>query len=749
MQPGFAASLERRIDARLFRHADLLACVSLYLVLLGLLVRAWANDPHFLHTGRDGVLTLWLLRANAEWGSASSLTTLNPFQGMGSTLLPINPWWVPASLFSVWWPERITGWILSFIAYHAEFTASILLLGRCLGLSLRKAFFVSLWLSVLLFPPFNYAFGLHSWLGTLPPYAHTLALGNVMASILLVLGSTQSEHGSPRRKLVNAGLVVLFALALVAILFAAPFYNAGMLGGYALLFGAIVVATRGWPQRGWQGLALVAAAATFRGLGAFDFLGGAFGMSGRFAEQASLRSLFELQMPEQGAWEAAKTRLCGYGLLCNRFHYRWSITGSWWLHFAILLGGLRLATGGSGRLARLGGMVAVLWAALLGYWLLVALGVMRSGPLGPVYLFLPLYPMLGILSLEGIKAALGGFAKFIGFPRVSVSEWSRPARVALFAGFLLVLLWGGVATGWRNAIREPALLRVPRMTPLVEVLERETALHPGMPYRGSVVTVLRLGEDSFKGAYPTELQQLRLASRTGNGHALLDLWWFWIPTLEEYGQGVTRPLREYARRYLSDAAAPPSTHFISVTKIEPEILQILGVRFIVTDRQLPASIGALKSEGPEGLRVYELRAPNLGDVSPTKMVTVQRADEVFDAIAANPALLRRTAFTAQAPLPDLVPAQGAKLTMIQGGVTVAARSEGTSALLLPLQFSNCLALDRAASRGEVVRIERANVLHTLLVFRGPIEATLRWRYGYGAASSCRLQDVAELRKLGL
>jgi hypothetical protein len=768
IQSRSLASFERRVDDWLSRHARLLACAFAYLVLLALLVRAWTNDPYFMHMGRDGMLSLWLLRTHAEWGSAASVTLLNPFQGMVSMLLPMNPSWIPASFFSVRSPESVTGWVLSSIAYHAEFTASMILLGRCLGFSSRQAFLAALWLTVLLFPPFNYAFGLHAWLGTAPIYAHTLALGNVMAAILAFLGR-RSERGAREPAIANVALAGLFSLTLVAYVLASPLYNAGMLAGYALLFGGIVVATPGLRQRGWQCLALVAGAATLWGMGFGDFIGGVFRMSGRFAgETTSVLSLLEIQTAhalDREALDVAKVRLCAAGILCGKFSFRWAITGSWWLHIVILLGGAYFAAGASGRVARLGGIFAGIWLALLVYWIAVALGVLRPGPLGAVYLFLPLYPMLGILSLEGMRAIVVVTARVVHFPRLTVSGTPKLGRITAILTFLVVVMWAGVLTGWRNSIKEPGLLRLPVSSPLIDLLRRETALEPGGAYRGSVVTVLgssaapppddlSLTEAQRKslreqGSLSQTAVQRNLLTQTGNSHSLLDLWWFSIPTLDEYGQAISLPLKEYTKRFLTNPDEPAATHFISVSRIQPDVLQILGVRFVLTDGRLPSSIASARGELPlDGvvLRLYELRAPNLGNVSPTKIVAARNADEVFRAIAADPKVLRRTAFVAGEPNSDLVPAQAARMTMIRGGVTVAASSRGTSALLLPLQFSNCLSVE--ASQGEQVRIVRANLLHTLIVFRGPVEATIRWKFGFGASSSCRLKDVADLKRLG-
>jgi hypothetical protein len=386
--------------------------------------------------------------------------------------------------------------------------------------------------------------------------------------------------------------------------------------------------------------------------------------------------------------------------------------------------------------------------------------------LGAVYVFLPLYAMLGILSMEGIKGVIVRTARFVHFPRLTASGSPRVGRVAAILTIFLVAVWAGVLTGWRNSTKEPDLLRLPASSPLIDVLRREIALAPGGAYRGSVVTVLGSGEVPLgadkteaqrkslreQGALSlTETQRKLLTKQSGNSHALLDLWWFSIPTLEEYGQAISLPLKEYTKRFLSNPDEPAATHFISVTRIQPDVLQILGVRFVLTDGKLPLSIASARGElALDGivLRLYELRAPNLGNVSPTKIVAARAADEVFRAIAADPKVLRRTAFVEGEPVDGLVPAQAAKMTMIRGGVTVTASSKGTSALLLPLQFSNCLAVDETR-QGEQVRIVRANLLHTLLVFQGSVEATIRWKFGFGASSACRLKDVADLKRLGL
>src|SRR5678816_3039762 len=68
----------------------------------------------------------------------------------------------------------------SFVVYFVEVTASTFLLAVTLGFSRQFAFVGALWLAFLLFPPFNFVYGLQGWLATSPIYGHTLTLSNLL-----------------------------------------------------------------------------------------------------------------------------------------------------------------------------------------------------------------------------------------------------------------------------------------------------------------------------------------------------------------------------------------------------------------------------------------------------------------------------------------------------------------------------------------------------------------------------------------
>src|SRR5262249_13563406 len=89
----------------------------------------------------------------------------------------------------------------------------------------------------------------------------------------------------------------------------------------------------------------------------------------------------------------------------------------------------------------------------------------------------------------------------------------------------------------------------------------------------------------------------------------------------------------------------------------------------------------------------------------------------------------------------LVPAHDMRLTLIRGGLNVSGSSEGTSLVVLPQQFSHCL-----RARDTRVRLVRANLLMTGIIFSGNVDTDIVFEYGI-FSPGCRRIDLAELRQL--
>ena len=172
--------------------------VIAYAVTLASFIVIWFNHPILLYIGRDANLSLWLNKAYADWAYPLDVTAMNPFQGMTSMLMPINPYFNPGTwIFQTALPE-VPKRVISFIVYFVEVTASAFLLGVALGFSRLFAFVGALWLAFLLFPPFNFVYGLQGWLATNPPYGHTLALSNLILVAFIRIGAESPTAARPR-----------------------------------------------------------------------------------------------------------------------------------------------------------------------------------------------------------------------------------------------------------------------------------------------------------------------------------------------------------------------------------------------------------------------------------------------------------------------------------------------------------------------------------------------------------------------
>jgi len=80
--------------------------VIAYAVTLASFIVIWFSHPILLYIGRDANLSLWLSKAYADWAYPLDVTAMNPFQGMTSMLMAVNPYFNPGTwIFQTGLPE--------------------------------------------------------------------------------------------------------------------------------------------------------------------------------------------------------------------------------------------------------------------------------------------------------------------------------------------------------------------------------------------------------------------------------------------------------------------------------------------------------------------------------------------------------------------------------------------------------------------------------------------------------------------
>jgi hypothetical protein len=139
--------------------------------------------------------------------------------------------------------------------------------------------------------------------------------------------------------------------------------------------------------------------------------------------------------------------------------------------------------------------------------------------------------------------------------------------------------------------------------------------------------------------------------------------------------------------------------------------------------------------------VYELPNPNVGNYSPTEVVTAKSGAEIIAALEAPHFDFAKQVVLSTTIDEPLVPAKDMRLSLIRGGLHVSGSSDGTSLVVLPQQFSNCL-----RARDSRVRLMRADLLMTGVIFSGNVDTDIMLDYGI-FSPGCRRIDVAELKRL--
>jgi hypothetical protein len=710
------------------RTEMVLAGVALLALLTGQVMLSVAiRGTNF--AGGDGKMAQAVILATQKFGGIFHFNNINPIQGLGSQILPLNVWLNPT-----YWPFAVLHRALapdaSAVVALAIFATACYVMVRCFDVPMLPSV-VAAQLCIVLFAPIIFVLKLAT--------VFSLMVGNavVYAPHMVALGLlARLEPGSWRRfGLITAGICGLLVYSICC----DPLWSTVNGVSWALPFAIVALSPIRPKPVLVRGAALGCCVIVLVVSGAAEYLYTLV----QYTTRIQFPALADrVRGPDYNA------SILFYSPYMKYFYAVWLL--GWVLGLLTLRGRARL-------LALTGLVTGVAFLAEVVVVYLLVQNVAWSLPL-PVYTEQALFPLFVASAVTGYWGAWRAVAM-----RRRAPGASRRAR------------WGRAAVAWVVVALVPASVvayavgRPPYMTSLynepwpdepqlIELLTKNTAQAIGRPFQGAT---LFWGYD-----YAVHL-------------TTVNVWVRGIPTISEYSQLVT-PQSIYFNYSVLKSHDSLNSFFPKVDLNWPlyfNVLQMFGTRYYITDDHrnppaysqfdeqingaghasvalLPLGVHHRSSTRVSGFsqndmsptaswHAYELRHPNVGDYSPTQVMAADTGDGAVALMTRPDFDFTRHAVLPRTPDERLVPARDMRMSLIRGGLHVSGRSEGTSLVVLPQQFSHCL-----RARDRRVRLVRANLMLTGLIFSGSVDTDIVFDYGI-FTPRCRRADLSDIKRLKL
>jgi hypothetical protein len=766
-------------------------------VLAVLMIVGMNRLPFGLYGPVDGDWAKWNVEAILHFSKIFDLSPYNMLAGMGSVYLPNLPWLNPGALALALPLAGNAQNIASYAIYAAELAVSIVLLARVIGFSWLMATVAAQLYLYLMFPPFWEVFQIYPQYTLAPYYAHLTAVLNAATAVLLACGRT----GDWRR---NVALCFAFLLLFVSGLLSAPISFIFAAPAYIAITAVIILARR--PSRAewaWKAAALLLCLIFFFASGLPSYYLGTIATAARtpgspiaWEKILSLGawlqlfkthplcqdSRFLLCPSAKGAWleiaalvgaaaailtrrgdmRSAAAALIAYVGFAHIYAYAYQagwlgsvavfsthfLMLSCWVFvcmFAVvpffeLFRSIKTAYAGGAdyrKVARSLGRTAL--AALL---LVVAINLLRAPYVHERYR--PLQLLVAAVAIGIVVATLHLLRVYAingrAAPAPDKAGWRRAVALSVFPILALVHLSFGM-----RAAASP-----PRDPSLEQYLRERIAIDVGKPFHGYAATIWVDDREGGGANRPVELVHGMdpIKYYLNRFDETFYLWRANIPTLEEYGQWTSAQAHTFAQRLLAADTGRAHVNYLRAFTFDRDILGALGVRFILTNAETldgPAVLrGSVTPLGAPTLRLFELSNPNLGTYSPTHFVKASTANEIVQRIRENKHRLDQVVIVSEEIASTTAKAANVVMIVERDGLRVQATSDGAAHILLPVQFSHCLAVVNGAAR-----LARANLFQTLMSFERTVDARIEFRFGLFADNSCRLRDGLDNKALGL
>ena len=718
----------------------------------------------------DGYWAAWNLKGLMEWSSPIDMSPFNPLSGLGSQFLPNLPWLNPGALVFALPIHRDVVYLLSYAIYFLEVSLSLIVLCRAFKLSPMLSALAAQGYALILFPPWNGLFGSLTWYSLAPVNAHLVSVYNLMLAALLRLGS-RSNLGN-----LMWGLVIL--LPAVSGFVSAPITFITYAPAYAVVYlSALAVHRPGWRALRWIAGTLLAVALIFHFFGAIDYLAATATNSARDFDYPKFLwpglALLDWSF-WRDLWKSAD--MCGNPQFLLCFGYPLLS----WIHVIAIAGAIAeiVDRNSPARGAAYGFVIFVLM--MHAYHLLSA--KLLLGPLHVIstpYLWWTSYAFVAVFS----ATLVGRIATFVWRPRkgalkgrVGSADFQQTTLSIGLVATILLIGPGSASVLWKMKIKpdQPvrggfetrgplghSRIRTPKLGNVTNYLIDHASISPGATFRGYTVTFLgdrrgsvstALGETSTRRTSTLYEQSRDLLDRHfGNMFQDTDLWRFGIPTFEEYGQWVTKPMLLFSKLAFAEDGDEMRVFLLRALRPDFEILQSLGVRYVISDIALNIQDSKLRAEdsatGFGSIYLYELPHPNLGTLSPRDFAVAASFADSVRQMKALGSRIGQIAVARRRPVGDFVAPSSAKLQLERDGFRLIADSPGKSYLLIPLQYSRCWLPAKGSKGMETVTLERANAVITLVGFSGHVDARFKLMFGPPGSSSCRKRDAEDYSAL--
>jgi hypothetical protein len=680
--------------------------------------------PGINYAGADGKAAEAEILTTLEFARPFAITNLNPLQGLGAQMMPMNVWANPA-----YWPfaffdkgvaSEISG-MIAFICYAAACYAT----ARCFDLP-RLPSIIAAQVSIILFASAVRALAFMSSFASIPGLAvvyapHLLALG--------LLARLSPER--PQVLFTAAGLLALLFYSL----YCDPLWTA--VSGLAWIIPFAVVTFS--PARLDT---ILVRCAVLGGCVIVLLLSGAVEYVYSLSQYTA-----RVQFPDL----VGRPRIPEYASVLFQSEFATYFYSCCALGWVI---GIWLQRGRPRMLVLVGAVSAVslfvyssAFLYLPGNWWL---------PI-PVYVEHALFPLFWTAAIAGYWGGLEALAARWLHPTDRTSPathpWRRrlpplpPAKAAALTAIVSVALASVIPViaidkafqhvqEWSKYAYQPW----PDEPELRKFLGDTIGLRTDPRFRGSAffytfqydefLTLDSLWVDAVPTA--NEYSQLVTPQAIYFVHQLFkrdlanDLNWFrpWINTVGGSFPVLFRAFRALGVRYIGGYEPIPHTPGLE------------GVPFVSFPRRLPG-------QPPASWVLYEFPDINVGNYSPTEVITTRSATDIIDALAAANFDFRRRAVLSSELRDRLVPARDMQLWVVRGGLHVSGRSDGTSLVVLPQQFSNCL-----RAHDERARLVRVDLILTGVIFFGSVDTDISFDYGI-FSPECRRADFADMKELGI